>query len=133
MAYLRTLAVAIALTATTGPVHAQEISPESLCDAGIGDFIGGIGRLACKAVTSETLTADDIVSSLAGPAEPHPFTNQPQDYVQSHSELPVAPIRSNLGLEEDPCAIPESLECEYARILSDLNNRYGDLDGGHTQ
>ena len=118
-------AVAAAILFTT-QVNAQEITPDALCDAGIGNLAGGIGRLACKAITAETLTAEDVVQSLGEPPLEPPLLQSEFNF----GTTPYAEVGPTPTEASEPCAIPDSLECEYQRILDDLDARYGTDNGG---
>jgi len=110
---------------------AQDFTASDLCDAGIGDVFGGFGRLGCKAVQQEDITADDVVGALGGRRIPPTGAPVARSVPYSAGAMPIDPYRAAPASTVHPCALnPLSLDCEYQRILDDLEAEYGPLSAG---
>lgn len=110
---------------------AQDFTASDLCDAGIGDVFGGFGRLGCKAVQQEEITADDVVGALGGRRIPPTGAPVARSVPYSARSMPVDPYSVAPASTVRPCELnPLSLDCEYQRILDDLEAEYGPLSAG---
>lgn len=125
------------LVAAAAPVIAQDITPQDLCEAGIGEVFGGIGRLGCKAVRNEDITANDVVDVFdSGRWSPTsrastPYISDPYPASPRYPAQSAPPYPSQTAAEvRHPCDVqPNGLDCEYQRILDDLEAEYGPLTG----
>jgi len=134
MTITRVLAALAATLSLQTVAVAQEITPNELCEAGMGELLGGIGRLGCTVITDDELTADDLVGALPGSEPPlavsppilAPETVDPRVFNAYPDALEFLPNgRMALQLSGDPCTENvASLDCKYEQLKADLEAKY---------